>query len=197
METYIPISELNDFTFCPRSIYFHHLYGQYSVNVYHDTPQKEGNLAHESIDEKKYSTSKKWIQGMEIFSDELGICGKIDLYNEETGELVERKRKIVKIYDGHKLQVWAQAVCLEEMGYSVRKIFLHSLLDNKRYPVEWSDVETDCFLSLKEQIQKMRSFSLEDYFSQNPEKCAHCIYSELCDINPHPNPLPKGEGVNL
>lgn len=181
MEPLIPISELNDFVFCPRSIYFHHLYGGYSTSVYHDTPQTKGNIAHENIDEKKYSTSKKWLQSLEVFSEEFGITGKIDLFNEETGELVERKRKIVKIYDGYKLQAWAQAACLEEMGYTVKKIFLHSLVDNKRYSVEWSGVETYCNTSLQEQIQNMRSFSLEAPFSQNPEKCAHCIYAQLCD----------------
>ncbi len=181
MESLIPISELNDFVFCPRSLYFHHLYGGYSTALYHDTPQTKGNIAHESIDEKKYSTSKKWLQGVEVSSEILGIYGKIDLFNTETGELVERKRKIVKVYDGYKLQVWAQALCLQEMGYTVQNIFLHSLVDNKRYAVEFSGVETHCNASLQEQIQKMRSFSLDDGFSQNPEKCAHCIYAHLCD----------------
>ena len=122
---------------------------------------------------------------MEVSSEKLGIYGKIDLFNEETGELVERKRKIKKIYDGYKLQVWAQAACLEEMGYRVSNIFIHSLVDNKRYSVEWAGVETNCNSSLQEQIQKMRSFSLETPFSPHPEKCAHCIYAELCDQNPN------------
>jgi CRISPR-associated exonuclease Cas4 len=180
MESLIPISELNDFVFCPRSLYFHHLYGGYSTAVYHDTPQTKGNIAHEAIDEKKYSTSKKWLQGLEVSSETLGIIGKIDLYNEQTGELVERKRKIIKVYDGYKLQAWAQAACLEEMGYRVQKIFLHSLSDNKRYEIEAFPIQKLQEI-IADHIQKMRSFSLEEAFSPTPEKCAHCIYSHLCD----------------
>lgn len=45
---YIPISFLNDFIFCPRSIYFHQLYGRSNESIYHTTSQSEGKLAHKS-----------------------------------------------------------------------------------------------------------------------------------------------------
>lgn len=41
MEPYIPISFLNDFIFCPRSIYFHQLYGRSSESLYHSTDQSD------------------------------------------------------------------------------------------------------------------------------------------------------------
>lgn len=179
MEPYLTITTLNDFVFCPRSIYFHNLYGQYSTNVFHDTPQKKGNIAHESIDTKTYSTSKKWLQGLEIWSDTLGVCGKIDLFNTKTGELVERKRKITTIYDGYKYQVWAQAICLEEEGFLVQKIVLYSLSTNTRFeiPVPTQKEKDELF----QIIEELRHFSLETPFVPNPQKCARCIYAELCD----------------
>jgi len=182
MESYIQISQLNDFVFCPRSLYWHGLYSAYSEDSYKDLPQKKGTQAHENIDEKKYSTSKKWLMGMEIFSEEFGICGKIDLYNEETGELIERKRTVKKIYDGYRLQVWAQAICLEEMGYKVNKIFIHSLTDNTRYEIE--NLTEEIKQNLKNHIETMHRFSFDADFEPNPTKCAHCIYAQLCDHNP-------------
>lgn len=78
METYIPISFLNDFIFCPRSIYFHQLYGRTNENIYHTTAQSEGKMAHKSIDNKTYTTSKKVLQTIEIYSSRFGLGGKID-----------------------------------------------------------------------------------------------------------------------
>lgn len=179
MESYIQITWLNDFVFCPRSLYFHNLYGQYSTDVFHDTPQKKGNIAHESIDTKTYSTSKKWLQGLEIWSDTLGVCGKIDLFNTKTGELVERKRKITTVYDGYKYQVWAQAMCLAEEGFSVQKIVLHSLSTNTRFEIPLPGEEEKNIL--KNVVKDLRHFSFETPFIPNPQKCAHCIYAELCD----------------
>ncbi len=180
MKTEIPITWLNDFIFCPRSIYWHNLYGNFSKSVYEQTPQIKGLQAHESIDKNKYSTSKKWISSLDIFSDELNLIGKIDLLNIKNGELVERKRTIKKIYDGYLFQVWAQYFCLVEMGYEIKKIFLHSLSNNKRYPIKIPEISEK--QKIKNLISEMKNFSLEEKFSQNLEKCKHCIYAELCDI---------------
>jgi len=180
MKTEIPITWLNDFIFCPRSIFWHNLYGNFAKSTYQQTPQIKGTQAHESIDTHSYSTSKKWITSLDIFSEELGVIGKIDLFNEKTGELVERKRTIKKLYDGYYLQVWAQYFCLKEMGYSVKKIFFHSLTDNKRYAIQIpTDTEKQQILEI---ISQMKKFSFETEFFQNSEKCHHCIYRELCDI---------------
>ena len=41
MEDYIAISTLNDFIFCPYSIYLHNVYMETDESVYHATPQKQ------------------------------------------------------------------------------------------------------------------------------------------------------------
>ena len=57
-EDYISISTLNDFIFCPYSIYLHIVYMESDEGLYHATPQTQGRIAHETVDEKKGSTSK-------------------------------------------------------------------------------------------------------------------------------------------
>jgi len=44
-ETYIPISTLNDFIFCPYSIYLHNVYENTDESLYHAIPQTEKNGA--------------------------------------------------------------------------------------------------------------------------------------------------------
>jgi CRISPR-associated exonuclease Cas4 len=179
MEQNIIISNLNDFIFCPRSIYFHNLYSSFDESMYHSTYQVNGRNAHKNIDEQKYSSKKDILESIDIYSEEFGLIGKIDLFDAKNKTLIERKNKITKIYDGYILQVHAQYFCLKEMGYDVKKIVLQSLSDNKRYDI--SIPTTEDKLKLKKIIKEINDFSLDKEFSQNIKKCKMCIYKELCD----------------
>lgn len=55
MQDYIPISTLNDFIFCPYSIYLHNVYMESDDSMFHATPQTTGKIAHKTIDTKKAS----------------------------------------------------------------------------------------------------------------------------------------------
>jgi len=84
MESYLLLSELNDFIFCPRSIYFHHIFGRYDTSMYHNTDQVLGNIAHKTIDRKTYSSRKTILQSIFIYSSDFGIAGKIDTFDTIT-----------------------------------------------------------------------------------------------------------------
>src|SRR3989338_4539406 len=99
MESYIQISKINDFIFCPRSIYFHVVYEQFHQKTYHQTPQLVGKIKHENIEKGEYSTAKRYLQGMEVYCEKYGLAGKIDIYDRDQRSLIERKTKVVKIYD--------------------------------------------------------------------------------------------------
>ncbi len=179
MEDFIQISKINDFIFCPYSLYYHSIYEGFSEKTYHGSPQVKGKIKHERIDEGQYSTAKKFLQGWEVFSEKYGLKGKIDIYDAENKILIERKNKVVKIYDGYKYQLYAQSFCLQEMGYKTDKMFVHSMIDNKKYEVELPSArEIKKFENI---INEMRNFSPENYkLKKNTEKCANCIYCHLC-----------------
>jgi CRISPR-associated exonuclease Cas4 len=181
MEDNIKISTLNDFIFCPRSIYFHNLYSSYDEHLYNSTYQTKGKNAHTSIDKQKYSSKKNILEGIDVFSEEFGLIGKIDLFNTKDKTLIERKRKIDTIYEGYYLQVYAQFYCLTEMGYEVKVIKLYSISDNKNYYVDLPGVLEK--KRLMEVINEMKNFSLEEPFRQNHNKCRMCIYRNLCDYD--------------
>ena len=181
MEDYLQISNLNDFVFCPRSIYFHNLFGHISTRVYHREPQVEGRAAHETIDRNRYSTKKNMITGIPVYSEKYNVCGKIDIYDAEERLLVERKRKIATIYDGYRYQMYAQFFCMTEMGYAIEKLAFHSLSDNKRIPLAVpGEAETSEFENL---LNRMRNYSLQEPFFPNRNKCEQCVYSSLCDMS--------------
>ena len=174
---YIQISKINDFLFCPRSLYFHSVYEDFDKKQYKAHSQIAGTIAHNNIDKNKFSSRRNILQGLEIFSEKHGIIGKIDIYDMGKQELIERKRTIKKIYDGYLFQLYAQKLCLEEMGYPVEKMKLHSLTDNKTYLVQLSAVQKNKF---KETIIKIRNFDLSKSKCIKSNKCKNCIYRELC-----------------
>ena len=180
MESYLPIAFLNDFTFCPRSIYYHQLYSPYQSALYHREAQVRGKARHASIENGSYSTAKRYLLDYDVYSLKYKLCGKIDIYDQLEKKVIERKTQIKKIYEGYLFQLYAHYVCLVEMGYSVSALFFHSLIDNKRYPVS---IPGPAELSrLEKLVCQIRSFALEAPFQQNQKKCQQCIYSPLCDI---------------
>ena len=122
----ILISQLNDFIFCPASIYFHMLYGDMNRVLFQSNKQLNGTAAHETVDTDTYSTRKNVLTGMDVYCEEFGIVGKIDMFDMDKGLLMERKRTVKTVYDGYVFQVYAQCLALREMGYAVKKIIIHS-----------------------------------------------------------------------
>lgn len=180
MEETIILSELNDFIFCPLSIYFHGLYGDLEKITYQETRQLAGTKAHENIDQNKYSSRKDILQGIYVYSHTYNILGKIDLYDLKTSTLIERKNIIKKIYDGYVFQVYGQYFALKDMGYEVKRIKLHSMIDNKNYNIDLPEENEDFFKKFIEELEKFKDFDLLKYNSFNQEKCNNCIYSHLC-----------------
>ena len=187
METYIKLSTLNDFIFCPKSIYYHVIYDNYNSNLYHEKSQKEGSIAHEKVDNKTYSTSKHILQALDVYSDRYKLHGKIDTFNTKTGELVERKNNIhrdkngkEKIYLWYKYQLRGQMFCLEEMWYEVKSLWFYSMTDNKKYRIYKPSMSQ--LLNFENLLERYRKFDLlQKNWTQNTQKCIKCIYRELCD----------------
>ena len=181
MEPYIQISFLNDFIFCPRSIYFHQVYKSYDSKMYQKDIQIRGKLAHSNIDQKKYSTRKEILQGLPIYSQKYSLCGRIDIFNQKTGILTERKKRVKKIYDGYIFQIYAQYYCLKEMGYNVTNLYIYCFDHNKKYPILLPEESPEMDQKFKELLKQFNRFRLEDSFRPNIKKCNNCIYNNLCD----------------
>ena len=179
MDDYIPISTLNDFIFCPYSIYLHNVYMESDEGLYHATPQTRGKIAHETIDKKKASNRTDDLQALPIISEKYGLMGKIDIYKGQEQKLIERKYSLKKIFQGQIYQLWAQYLCMTEMGYPIQHLAFYEISTNKMIPIE---------LPTEEQLKRFEQF-LKSYRSYDPtsplrtntNKCRHCIYCNICD----------------
>lgn len=181
MDDAILFSQLNDFIFCPISIYFHNLYGEQAKETFQCADQILGTAAHAHVDDATYSTSSTILQGMSCYCEKYNLVGKIDIFDINKGILTERKRTISTIFDGYIFQLYAQYFSLIELGYDVKTIRLYSYTDNKVYKQKLPQDDPEMLLKFESLIKKIREFNFEDFLQSNSHKCKHCIYEPACD----------------
>ena len=181
MDDIIIISNLNDFIFCPVSIYFHGLYGYSDILTYQSKSQLNGTKAHETVDHGNYSTRKEILTGIDVYSEKYRIIGKIDVYDSRKRMLIERKKHVNKIYDGYVFQLYGQYYSMVEMGYTVDFLKIHSIDDNKNYNIALPENDLEMKQKFENLICTMRTFDMNGFVQDNAQKCSNCIYEDACD----------------
>lgn len=181
MDDVIIISYLNDFIFCPASIYFHKLYGSEDILMYQTAYQIDGTKAHEAVDNNTYSTKKSIITSLDVYSEKYGLFGKIDIFDSDRKLLIERKKHVAKIYDGYVFQLYAQYYAMTEMGYEIKRLELRSIDDNKKYGITLPNENEIMRHKFESLVNTIRTFDLTTFRQTNIEKCKKCIYEDACD----------------
>lgn len=128
-QDYVLLSGLQHFAFCRRQWALIHIEGLWAENLY----TVEGNILHERAHDRDFSEKRGdllTVRGLAVFSPTLGISGQCDVVEFHAGEggvplagrqglwqptPVEYKRGKPKENDADRLQLCAQAMCLEEM----------------------------------------------------------------------------------
>ena len=126
---YLLLSGLQHFAFCRRQWALIHIEKQWEENV----KTVEGNLLHRNAHDSSYQESRGDVQifrGVSVSSPTLGISGECDVleYHKSDDGIplpgkeglwqpypIEYKRGHPKENDADRLQLCAQALCLEEM----------------------------------------------------------------------------------
>lgn len=117
MTRLIPLSALQHYAFCPRQCALIHNERLWADNYL----TAQGNLLHQRVDSGEPETRRgvRYERSIQVSAPSLRLIGKLDLIESEqaTGKLtpVEYKRGKPKIGDWDKVQLCAQALCLEEM----------------------------------------------------------------------------------
>jgi len=147
-------------------------------DVYYAIPQIIGKNAHKTVDEKK-ATQAYLIESLPIISHEMGLTGKIDVYNKNNATLIERKYNLKQIFQGQIYQLWAQFFCMTEMGYTINHLRFYEISTHKTteipIPTTADKAKFTLFLS------NFRNYNPRKTFEPNPNKCLRCIYCNLCD----------------
>ncbi|VAX04520.1 CRISPR-associated RecB family exonuclease Cas4 [hydrothermal vent metagenome] len=114
----IMLSALQHYAYCPRQFALIHVEQAWSDNRF----TAEGNILHERVDSGAAEQRKgtRYERSVMLKSQRYGLTGKMDLLEIEQSDPlkylpVEYKRGKPKIEDWDRVQVCAQALCIEEM----------------------------------------------------------------------------------
>lgn len=176
MEHYLPISILNDFIFCPYSIYLHQIYDAQQEELYHSIFQSRGKRLHNFLHN---DTQANNLRHAFVVSNRWGIYGRIDEYIDSERELIEYKSSVATPYKGYYYQIWAQYVCLSEMGVRVDKLAFFDLSTETKMPIPIPTQEQ--LNELYAHIERIKYYDFSTEIIVNPNKCKKCIYFNLCE----------------
>lgn len=193
-EDYLQLSGIQHFCFCRRQWALIHLEQQWEENVL----TAHGRHIHERVHDEGTHDLRGGIwtlRGLQVHSAKLGLSGTCDAVEfvpseqgitlfERPGKWlvrpVEYKNGTVKVNDCDRLQVTAQAMCLEEMfccDIPEAHIFYHRSRRREKFPLT-----ADLRQSVIAMTQEMhRCFQAGHTPSVKPtEKCKSCSLQNLC-----------------
>lgn len=111
----IMLSALEHYVYCPRQCALIHIEQVWDENLY----TTRGQIVHRNVDEPSLHLREgvEYERAMPLWSEELHLVGKADLveFDGQTPYPVEYKSGRKRRGDSEKIQLCAQALCLEEM----------------------------------------------------------------------------------
>ena len=121
-DDFIPISALQHYIFCPRQCALIHVEGAWQENLF----TARGAILHEKVDTDTYETrgTLRTVRGLRIHSQRLGIVGRADVVEFRAPAVAGRPEEVMPVEFkagepkediSDKVQLCAQAMCLEEM----------------------------------------------------------------------------------
>jgi CRISPR-associated exonuclease Cas4 len=135
-DLFIPISALNQYTFCPRRCWYMHVAHEFFENAH----TVAGTLLHERADSGDATRrGELWqVRSVYLHSTRYGVTGKADLIEEQSGEIypVEYKKGRRGEWGNDQVQLCAQALALEDMlRCDVPRGFLYYAATGRRQEV--------------------------------------------------------------
>jgi len=186
-DDFIHISALQHYVFCPRQCALIHVEDVWQENVF----TVRGDILHEKVDSDTYETrgTLKTVRGLRIHSFRLGVVGRADVvefresnYGTNADEVlpVEFKSGQPKDDISDKVQLCAQALCLEEMLDTKikRGAFFYARI-RRRVLVEMDDSlrsQTENIIASVHELVSKKMIPAARY----TEKCKHCSLESIC-----------------
>ncbi len=180
-EAYLPLSGIQHYRFCVRQCAFIHMEQLWTENFF----TAHGRVLHERVHAAS-SESRGRIRterGLRIASSALGLIGQTDAVEfsaDGTVCPVEYKRGTIKTDTTDRVQLCAQAICLEEMlGIGIERGFLFYDKIKKREEVFFTEelrAETYCLADRFHQLIASKTVPPADY----DKRCESCSFIDSC-----------------
>lgn len=180
----VPLSALQHYAYCPRQCALIHNEQVWAEN-YHTA---EGQLLHQRVDSGVPETRRgiRYERGVSVSAEQLGIAGKLDLIEIDlaTGDQkpVEYKRGKPKVEDWDRIQLCAQALCLEEMrGIHIIEGAIWYWEVRRRESVLIDLALRELTLQIISAARELLSDGVTPAPINNKKRCRGCSLVDLCE----------------
>ena len=140
-ETYIPLSQINTYVFCPRRFYYESVEGHQVINEH----VEEGKIKHARVDTAMKDRSERGAhvsRRQYLASETLGVSGYLDLIEEKKGVTypVEYKKAGTGDWLNDQVQLCLQGMLIEEStGITVPHGYIYYIGSKRRRKVVFDD----------------------------------------------------------
>lgn len=177
----IPLSALNQWSYCPRRCCLIHIEGEFTDNIH----TARGTAEHKRADDFRQETQigRRVETALPVWSDRLGLVGKCDVVEflaDGTPYPVEYKHGARKKWMNDDIQLAAQAMCLEEMtGKPVPfGAIYHASSRRRREVAITAELRQAVETCVAEVRAALRGLTLPPPL--NDKRCRECSLAELC-----------------
>lgn len=140
-ETYIPLSQINTYVFCPRRFYYESVEGHQVINEH----VEEGKIKHTRVDTEMKDRNERGVKVSRrqyLASDTLGVSGYLDLIEEKKGVPcpVEYKKAGTGNWLNDQVQLCLQGMLIEESrGTAIPHGYIYYIGSKRRRKVVFDD----------------------------------------------------------
>lgn len=182
----IPISLVSHMVFCPRRAWLEaqgERVDSFAISA--------GSVAHTRVDDPTESRPDTE-RAMLVHSNELGLTGRCDVVlsnRDGTLKIKEYKstpvRRKPQIRESQRIQVLAEAMCLESMGYTVTDASVYFINHHKDIPVTLREADKEeCLDWIHRTRETIQSTHAPDPLLDDP-RCAGCSHAAVCLPDEH------------
>lgn len=184
-DSYLPLSYLNQLTYCARRFWYMYVQGEIETNA----PMLEGTYQHQTrADKPGHETDdhgRTIHRRLWVWSDRLQIAGFADFVeataNSNSLIPVEYKHGQQGKWDNDQIQLCAQALCLEEMtGQTIENGEIFYWRSRHRITVPFDTRLRQTTEQAIQQANQLLSDGAIPAPIQERTKCTHCSIQPIC-----------------
>jgi CRISPR-associated exonuclease Cas4 len=186
----IRLTDLKNWAYCPRVVYYHRVMPEAAPMT---SKMRSGLKAQELIEKlglrrtlNRYNfDAARRVFGRWLSDETVGISGRVDLIliREEAGvaAVVDYKLTGGVPGDNHRLQLHGYAVLVEQAyGVRVDQAFLYRIPDERVFVIPIEKAGRDRVFSAVDEIRKMIAEQILPPPTQTRTKCADCEFANYC-----------------
>lgn len=184
VDNLLAISALQHYAYCPRQFALIHIEQVWEENFF----TAQGRILHERVDNGQAEQRRgiRYERSVLLLSERYQLSGKMDLLEIHEGNLpryfpVEYKRGKPKVADWDRIQLCAQAFCVEEMrDTQVEQGAIWYWEVRHREPVEIDEALRAATIATIKATHELRSSCITPPPTNDKKRCRACSLLDLC-----------------